>query len=289
MLIFYIKQTTIDIVKMFWYNKFERKQRKGDYMKKLVITPQRTDLFVDMKEYYRLGTTNCAFGNVVAMLEGEFPAENYEEVGYLTNTIINQLVGKGKSKTIWGISESGTIMHTIYSFLSGKDKINLTLKDMEEMRILHGLNINYLPINRINIDDGIEFKNIKSIKEVIYSLLYYYAYNNLKLVKCEHCGRWFATTTLKNKYCPRKSTFSGYTQHNCEQAVRNISQELQREKKRIYNAMTTYTTNYGNEEINNFLDKCSAFRDKIKNRASVENLSEYWEFLKNYKDGVNNG
>ena len=53
--------------------------------------------------------------------------------------------------------------------------------------------------------------------------------------------------------------------------------------------MTTYTTNYGNEEINNFLDKCSAFRDKIKNRASVENLSEYWEFLKNYKAGVNNG
>ena len=108
-------------------------------------------------------------------------------------------------------------------------------------------------------------------------------------MKCEHCGRWFATTTLKNKYCPRKSTFSGYTQHNCEQAVRNISQELQGEKKRIYNAMTTYTTNYGNEEINNFLDKCSVFRDKIKNRASVENLSEYWEFLKNYKDGVNNG
>lgn len=258
-------------------------------MKKLVITPQRTDLLVDMKNCYGLGTTNCAFGNVVAVLDGEFPAENYEEVSYLINTIINQLTGKGKSKIIWGMSESGTIMHTIYSFLSDKDKINLKLKDMEEMRIMYGLDINYLPINRNNIDDGIEFKNIKSIKEVIYSLLYYYAYNNLKLVKCEHCGRWFATTSLKNKYCPRKSTFSGYTKHNCEQAVRNISQELQREKKRIYNTMTTYTTNYGDEEINNFLDKCSEFRDKIKFKASVENLSDYWEFLKKYKDGLKNG
>ena len=167
-------------------------------MKSLVITPQRTDLIVDFKEYYQLGTTDCAFGNVVSMLECEFPADNYEESGYLSKTIIKKLTGTGKSKVIWGLSESGTIMHTIYNFISSKDKITLTLNALEEMRIMHGLTINYLPINKTRLDDGIKFDNIKSIAEVIYALLYYYAYNNLKIVKCEHCSRWFATTTLKN-------------------------------------------------------------------------------------------
>lgn len=251
----------------------------------LIITPTQ----VQLDKGYLLGTTPCAFGNVVSVFQNEFPIKNYADTEVLTETIVNLISGKEKQKCIWGLYVNASILHTIYSFFDNKDKIVLTLKDVENFRITHNITATYLPINAVKIDDGIKFCNIKSAKEIVYGLLFYYAYNDYKLVKCEHCGRWFATKTLKNKYCPRNSTFLGYTKHNCEQAVRNISQELQREKKRIYNSMTIYTTNYGNEEINNFLDKCSVFREKIKNRASVENLSEYWEFLKNYKDGVNNG
>lgn len=253
-------------------------------MKELIITPQRVFISEGFEKWYDLGSMECAFGNVVSMLEGEFPSDNYDQPGYISKVIIDKLSGKGKSKEIWGMHESGSVMHTIYHFLNGEDKITLSLKAMEEMRILHGLTINFLPINQINLDEGIKFKNVRSITDVVYSILYYYAYNGYKLVKCEHCGRWFVTNTFKNKYCPRKSTFDGYTHLKCEQAVRNISQELQREKKRIYNNMTTYKDS-SNPDVYSFLDECAFYHGEIKKRATVKNLKAYFDFLKRTKEG----
>jgi len=41
--------------------------------------------------------------------------------------------------------------------------------------------------------------------------------------------------------------------------------------------------------VRDFLDECAEYMAKVKNTASVQNLSEYWDFLNNYKDGVKNG
>ena len=279
----------IDIVKMFWYNKIERKQ--GDKMKTLYLDRKKNGaVLVDGNIAYNLNSLNCAFGDVLSMLEETFPDKIFRHPEGVVKHFKDMFNGNDKSENIWGWSINGTILVSIYDVLSDAENLTLTLHDMEELRIKHFTTLSYLPINITNIDDGIKFENLEKPFHLIYGLLYYYAYYNLKLVKCQHCGRWFATTSFKNKYCPRKSTFNGYTHLNCEQAVRNIKQELARKKKRIYNKLVSYGFVYdGESPSNQFLNDCFEYKSKIDNKSSVENLSEYWDFLENYKAGENNG
>ncbi len=256
---------------------------------KLYIYTKNDRAFIDNLDstIYRLGTINCAFGNVVSMLTEEFPGRENHTIEYRSNCTINRIRKKlsgefqDDCKTIWGFKENGYIMYKIFDFIDGREKISLTLKDVEKIRIENNLTTNYLPISGFDVEakDGIYFE-INSIFEVVYTILYYYAFNDLKLVKCEHCGRWFATKSLKNKYCSRSSTFDGYKHLKCEQAVKNIKQELSREKKRIYNSMVR---EHESTEpfIQDFLEECANYTAKIKKRASIKNLSDYWDFLKN--------
>lgn len=233
---------------------------------------------------YDFGSIECSIGNIIEALEKEFPASNYVETGYTTNLIRNKLAGKGKSKTLWGVKENGFTIQAIHFFLSGRDKIELKKEEIEEFRIMYGLSVKHTPLNPLDVTEGLQVKNATSILDIVFHLLYYYTLNNLKLVKCEHCGRWFVTNTFKKKYCSRNSTFDGYTHLKCEQAVRNISQELQREKKRIYNNMTTYKDS-SNPDVYSFLDECAFRHGEIKKRATVENLKAYFDFLKRTKEG----
>lgn len=50
-----------------------------------------------------------------------------------------------------------------------------------------------------------------------------------------HCNTLFATISEKTKYCKQKSPYPNYTHLNREQAVRNISQQIKRKYKKIYN------------------------------------------------------
>ena len=131
-----------------------------------------------------------------------------------------------------------------------------------------------------------------NITDIIFSSIHFALENGYKFSQCSHCGRWFfkdgSRAGSRKKYCNRKSTFNGYEHLPCEQAVRNINQELQREKKRIYNSMVR--EHLSTEQfVYDFLDECAEYRRKIKKCASVQNLSDYWTFLKKYKDGVKNG
>ena len=129
-----------------------------------------------------------------------------------------------------------------------------------------------------------------NILDVVFAVLHCCIYCGYKFVKCNHCGKFFATKSLKQKYCTRKSSYLNYQHLECEPAVRNINQQLQRKKKRIYNGMTTYIeTSDKVDKVNTFLDMCANYHDKIKELASIENLQAYNTFLSNYKDGENNG
>lgn len=258
-------------------------------MSNLVINTEQNRVYIPKGfEYvYDLGSIECAIGNIIDVLECEFPAENYSAENTV-NRIREKIAGKTTSKTLWGIKENGFTIQAIHIFLSGRDKIDLTMQELEEFRINYGLSIKHTPLNLCDIDKGLQIKNATSILDIVFHLLYFYTLNKMKLVKCEHCGRWFATSTLKVKYCSRKSVFTGYTHLNCEQAVRNINQELGRNKKRIYNSLTAYYPS-NDDTIYSFLDRCAEYRENIKVQASVKNLSAYWDFLKKYKGGVNNG
>ena len=255
-------------------------------MATLVIDIKQNRVYVPIpfEGVYDFGSIECSIGNIIEALEKEFPASNYVETDYTANLIRNKLAGKEKAKTLWGFKEKGFTIQALHIFLSSRDKIVLKKEEIEEFRIMYGLSVKHIPLNPVDVTEGLQVKNATSILDIVFHLLYYYTLNDLKLVKCEHCGRWFVTNAFKNKYCPRKSTFDGYTHLKCEQAVRNISQELQREKKRIYNKMTTYKDS-SEPDVYSFLDECAFYHGEIKQRATVENLKAYFDFLKRTKKG----
>jgi len=245
------------------------------------------------KRGYCLGTTKCALGNIISLLE-EFPNEPLLSTAEnIIDYITDRLSGKRKNKTseILEMHVCNSDVHFIQNLLiddfDNKEKITLTMRTVEDIRIKYHINVSYFPKSRLNYSEGAIFE-VQDIKEVVYALLYYYALNDLKLAKCEHCRRWFAIDTFKIKYCTRKSIVDGYTHLCCEQAVRNILQRIYENKKKIYNLMTAYQQNYGNEKVNNFLDKYAQY-SKCAKRFSAENLSEWLRFLTKFRKELKNG
>lgn len=257
-------------------------------MLKLDITPNRAILLDNEKKgCYDLGLTKCAFGNMVSMLKTEYPYMwNLPLDKQIIEYVTKGVRGEYKHKDIWGFKEGGSIVVFIRLLLEdhfdNQDKVSLDMKMVEDIRIKNGIDSCYFPRSNIDYSEGAEFK-AKRINDVIYGLLYYYALNGLKLVNCEHCGRWFATNSFKNKFCSRNSLVEGYTHLKCEEAVRNIKQQIRRNYSNIYSTMTTYQQNYGNQKINKFLDDYAQYSERIKKRQSVKNLSECLNFLKQFK------
>ena len=160
-------------------------------------------------------------------------------------------------------------------------------------KLFEVVNKHFVPLRIDSKTDDIFYSyESTDIKDIIFSSIHFALENGYKFSQCSHCGRWFfkdgSRAGSRKKYCNRKSTFNGYEHLPCEQAVRNINQELQREKKRIYNSMVR--EHLSTEQfVYDFLDECAEYMTKIKKCASVQNLSDYWTFLKKYKDGVKNG
>ncbi len=154
-------------------------------------------------------------------------------------------------------------------------------------------NNRYIPLKIDSNENDIYYCYKSSeIVDIIFSSIHFALENGYKFTECMHCGRWFfkdgTRAGSRKKYCDRKSTFKGYEHLNCEQAVRNISQELQREKKRIYNSIVR--EHLSTEQcVYDFLDECAEYMEKTKKRASVQNLSDYWHFLFSYRERINYG
>ncbi|MBE6756662.1 MAG: hypothetical protein E7555_09420 [Ruminococcaceae bacterium] len=261
-------------------------------MSNFVIDKKKNRVYIPIafEGVYDFGSIECSIGTIIEELEKEFPAINYVETGYATKRIRDKSAGKNITKTLWGFKENGFTIQAIHIFLSGRDKIELTMQEVEEFRIMYGLSIKHTPLNLCDVNEGLQVKNATSILDIVFHLLYYYTLNNLKLVKCEHCGRWFVTSNFKNKYCTRNSTVAGYTHLNCEQAVRNIKYQCGRKKNRIEtkanNANKSDILNHSYSEfVLNFQKQCDFFIDKISQRHTVENLSEYMCFLDKVEKG----
>lgn len=252
----------------------------------LIIKPERAYISCfSEKGAFDLGSTNCAIGNIIVWLGAEFPEVchmNSKEYAALT---IKRIMSYDSERygDVCGLRILRDEAYSIISFaddLGGEYKISLFLQDVEMWRVRHHVDKAVTPGNWLDVSfkEGLTVNNVASHYEVIYGLLYYYAFNGLKLVKCEHCGRWFATDSLKNKYCTRKSPIERYTHLNCEQAVQNIRQQCGRIRNRI--DMKARQTRNGEQFQEWFWSQCNRRNEEIKKSASVERLTEYMAFLK---------
>ena len=225
-----------------------------------------------------IGTTNNALGNFIVVLEREFPSDDYTSESYLLNCLHR------KRKAVYGLNENGSVLTSFYLFMNGEHRRALTLQAADAFRISNNVKVGLpIPLNsKADYSDGMVF-NVNSAVAVVYALLYYYGFNDLRIVQCGLCNRWFATANMREKYCSRSAPLAGYGHLRCEQAVRNALQNLQRRKKKIYAKLYE---NGGETDINGcpiaideFLNKCAIYSDGIKQRATAANINAYSDYL----------
>ena len=246
---------------------------KGGYKLQLCI---RAD-YVTLGDVL-IGTTNNALGNFVNVLECEFPSDDYTSEKYILNCL------QRKRKAVYGLNENGSVLTSFYLFMNGERRRALTLQATDAFRISNNVKVG-LPIalsNKADYSNGMVF-NVNSAVAVVYALLFYYGFNNLRIVQCGLCDRWFATPNMREKYCSRNALLAGYEHLHCEQAVRNALQNLQRRKKKVYGKLYE---NGGETDINgcpiaidDFLNKCAVYSDAIRQRATAANINAYSDYL----------
>lgn len=233
-------------------------------------------------------TTNF-FGLVYDKLEKQFPDFKPEELGTRIAThVLNSIQGKTEENPayMFHCQEIGSTLYDLLSFIDNRRMITPTLKDIENLRIAHRMTINYLP-TAIDNKTGMSFEGLRTVSQVMVAALYYYAYHDYKLVRCKHCGKWFATKTLKQEYCDRISPcfnviVKGKPPLPCEQAVRNIFQKCGRIKNRIETKanQTVSAQLHRNSFIDRFQREYEPLYLSAKESPTVQNLTNYYNFLK---------
>lgn len=134
--------------------------------------------------------------------------------------------------------------------------------------------------NKYKSYDSKFFYECNTLTDVLFSILHYLIYNNYCNARyCNHCGKLYFYNHKKIKYCNRKSPYIGYEHLECEQAVRNIKQEIARKHKRIYNRFNLYDDKRFIDYMNNYY----VLKDKIDECSSIKNLNNIEKFLDKYK------
>jgi len=115
------------------------------------------------------------------------------------------------------------------------------------------------------------------LKEIALAVLHYCLIDGYKTAYCQHCGKLFATQSLKNKYCKRNSPYKGYTHLNCELAVKRIKGKL----RSRYGVVRTplYNRDDGLERLREVSDSYNSFMAEIRRCASVSNLKKCDDYL----------
>ena len=241
--------------------------------------------------------TSEAFGLFMSKLENHFPGMNTNNASsIIAANIVNKFNNANyKNVDFFGIEEYGQSLYQVLNYidsssatLNNQTFISPEFKKIEEMRISNNMNIAFLYKNTI-LKEGMSFTGLKSLTEVIIALLFFYSYNDYKIIRCAHCGKWFATKSLKNKYCNRispcfDSIITGKEELSCYDAVQNIRQKCARIRKKIRDN-TIKTASFERRE-NTFLlafEKDSEIYFEPGSQTAKpdsQNLLDYYNFLK---------
>lgn len=147
-------------------------------------------------------------------------------------------------------------------------------------------------------ETGLTVYNCSNLQQVAFSILHFLILSGFKFASCKHCGRLYATKTLKKEYCNRKSTFEGYEEYSCGEARKKIVDTLNKRRNALGKSLKRRWGLYDcpvDEAIKREIGRGvwnkweSLYWDleteserllaKIKERASVENLKEFQKFL----------
>ena len=238
-----------------------------------------------------LGTIDCAFGNMISAIESFSDYDNYDTAEAALEILRRSFNGQDKVIEMFGFNTSiFAINNIIFQILGNNNEMVFSEHDMNVIRLTYNIQVNDKPLKAHDYEckNGMRFNSINSVVDELYCLLYYYTFNNMKLKRCAHCGKWFAKNSSgsanNEKYCNRMSPFIGYEDRTCKKAVKDIKDMLEKrrisEYERLRLRAAEFEANH-RDKFNYFVEACNIYKDKIKKGASVELLQEYKSFLFN--------
>lgn len=157
-------------------------------------------------------------------------------------------------RSYWGLTYEVDIVNI--------DNVNIPLKfgfcDIQEV------------LNGITGQEQCYIYRCHSMTDISFATWHYLLTNGYKFKRCEHCGKYFATKSLKTKYCPRKSPYKNYGHLTCAVAVDHLKKAIKKRERNICNYLGKY-----------FPDALEPFRQEIKEvSASIpQNSVKYFECL----------
>ncbi len=119
------------------------------------------------------------------------------------------------------------------------------------------------------------FYQCYSQADIIFAIFHFLVLCKYKFKKCEHCGKYFATQTLKQIYCYRNSPYPKYEHLECCDAVKDIKQSLRRTRRKIEKNL------YNNQPLknDNFITKSAELLDTAKKHPTIENISKAFDYI----------
>ncbi len=207
----------------------------------------------------------------------EVRLESGNKVFFNTMTFIGDFID-GENNCYFKDSSEG--IHQTISFIDWTSGFkNVRFKEFEIFRCANDILLGFR-------SPGKHFSYIYEdcyASELLFAVMHYYIFNELKLIKCKHCGKWFAAKSLEFEYCNRISPcynlyVAGKKVLNsalpCEKAVRTITQKFRDRKNSIYK-------NWNAQGIDclDFLNQCADYSRLLKVNPTVETISAYQEYL----------
>lgn len=241
---------------------------------------------------YQLGTIENSFGNVLSMLESEFPkAAGANPVFWVSDFMEDAKSGfsADRKKKIWGFYERGSSLWDARQFLSEHTNAFTNpgvyypdLREVEDLRIKHRIEL--VPVASLD-RSMLSFNRISRPFHVIYGLLYYYAFFGFGLKSCRVCGRLYAVRKkeAQSRYCNRKCSYTdihGKTTiyDSCQIAQETILDRCRKREKKIDKRLDRYLPR-NDPSFYHFSYRAADLRDRAKNLPSLQNLHEYERFL----------
>lgn len=210
----------------------------------------------------------------------KIPKSNISDSSKKIKAIINNrsaLSHNDLKKEIDSIINSDDFEKEINSIFTAKEYYEYTPKEHPYKEIsVNFYHYDFRKALSCNIDNFHNyFYKCYSHAEVIVAIFHFLTLNNYKFRKCEHCGKYFATKSLKQKYCYRKSPYKGYEHLDCNIAVKNIMQSLRRKRRSILKNLDN------NQPLKKekFLKKSADLIDITKENSNIKNIDKAFDYI----------
>lgn len=254
-------------------------------MPKLVIDDNYAEVFFN-DNYVQHFYSDLIFGDIISILEKEYPkmvvSDKKARKEYAIKYLMEDLSGKNDFK-LWGLGEGSSALSNMYDFLLNDVSIRLSFKMVEELRLKYQFtsyqryeDYGHTIFNK----NAIVFDGLKTITQVLCSVLYYYALNDYKIKKCLHCGKWFATQDGSCKYCRRKSPIDKYSHLRCVEAQQRIrknkgcSDDLTKRRNTLISTLDRLINQKGLPP-----EELKKFREESKEVKKTKTEIEYSQWL----------